>query len=131
MTDTLVRFFNSTDGYDAFGRHGDYMHWPPERTAIEAMRECIKLRATIAERDRQLAEASADRRRHFIAAAVSAERVAVLEAALRKLEHKAIVLQGEEYHCVLCGNAWMRRNYPEHAPSCALAAPAAPREEGT
>jgi hypothetical protein len=37
-------YFNSPEGYAAFGAQGDHNMWPPQKTAVEAMRECIRLR---------------------------------------------------------------------------------------
>ena len=43
--DALVAFFNTPEGFSAFGWHGDEHEWTPEQTAIEAMKECADLRA--------------------------------------------------------------------------------------
>lgn len=82
---------------------------------------CDAYEKRLAERDQQLAEASADRRRHFIAAAVSTERVAVLESALRRYgTHRptCLLLRASPATCSCGFNA-------------ALAGLDAPREEGS
>jgi len=47
--DALVAFFNTPEGYGAFGWHGDQMGWHPEQTAIDAMRRFIEEKRSAAE----------------------------------------------------------------------------------
>ena len=46
--DSLVAYFNTPEGYSAFGWHGDKQGWSPERTAVEGLRDCVRLRSQIA-----------------------------------------------------------------------------------
>ena len=45
--DALVAYFNTPEGYSEFGWHGDEMGWPPEQTAIEAMKRYLREKSSL------------------------------------------------------------------------------------